>query len=85
MEKNVTCALALNVLVGAIMDSWIFCNGPDGSYIKFSNETLELVDSYGNKFTITDGLFVCEHNAPSYDELYDYWKKHRMFLKEVEQ
>ena len=81
MEKNITCALALNVLGGGIMDDLIVCTGLDGSYIRITNESLELVDSYGNKLTITDGLYVCEHNAPSYDELYNYWKKHKNDFK----
>ena len=65
------------------MDGLIVCTGPDGSYIKITNEHLELVDSYGNKLTITDGLYACEHNAPSYEELYDYWKNHQMTLEET--
>ena len=83
MEKNIACTLALNVLIGAAMDGLIVCTGPDGSYIKITNKCLELIDGYGNKITITDGQYTYEHNAPSYKELYDYWKQHQMILEEI--
>ena len=65
------------------MDGLIVCTGPDGSHIKVTNTCLELVDRYGNKIIITDGQYTCEHNAPSYDELYGYWKRHQIIFKET--
>jgi hypothetical protein len=47
----------------------------DQGKIIFTNEDTCMVNKYGDTFTINSLKATFKQNAPTYDELYEYWLK----------
>ena len=45
----------------------------DGTSIKITNEDLYVIDKYGNELSMNEIGTNFKSNAPSYEELYNYW------------
>ena len=47
----------------------------DSGHIIFSQEDTNMVDQYGNTFSINSLRAMFEEKAPTYSELYDHWQE----------
>lgn len=54
-------------------DGALVFKSTDGTSIRITNKGLYLKDKYGNEMYIEDSRACLEDNAPSYEELYNYW------------
>ena len=48
----------------------------DGKIV-FTKENTQMVDKYGNTFTIDSLKAIFKQNSPTYDELYEYWLENK--------
>ena len=54
-------------------DGAIVFKSTDGTVIRITNKDLYFIDKYGNETSMVDMFLKFDKNAPSYEELYNYW------------
>ena len=56
-------------------DNIIVLKDKNGSGMRITPEETYVIDRYGNEMSIAEMNMCLKPNAPTYDELYEYWLK----------